>query len=148
MIQRIQTVFIFIAVLLLGLMYFFPFAEISVGENLYEFNIKGIFLGEKIIYPGMILLIFLILIILLHVFVMFRYKKRILQIRILIFVIILLLGFTGVLAYFAWSGFSGETVSFSFPVAMPIVAAILDYLAIRYIGKDEALIRSLNRIRP
>jgi glucan phosphoethanolaminetransferase (alkaline phosphatase superfamily) len=94
------------------------------------------------------MVIFLVLIILVHVFVMFKYKKRILQIRILIFLIILLIGFTGVLFYFAHAGFSEETVSFRIPMAMPVVAAILDYIAIRYIGKDEALVRSLNRIRP
>jgi len=44
-------------------------------------------------------------------------------------------------------GFKGATASFKIAVAFPLVAIILDYLAIRSIGKDEALIRSLNRIR-
>ena len=33
------------------------------------------------------------------------------------------------------------------PAAFPLVCVVLDWLAIRAIGKDEALIRSLNRLR-
>lgn len=44
-------------------------------------------------------------------------------------------------------GFEGAKASFKIPAAFPLVVIILDYLAIRSIGKDEALIRSLNRIR-
>ncbi len=40
-------------------------------------------------------------------------------------------------------GFDKATVSFKIAVVFPLVAAILDFLAIRSIGKDEALIRSL-----
>jgi hypothetical protein len=38
-------------------------------------------------------------------------------------------------------------VAFKVTVVFPVVAAILDFLAIRALGKDEALVRSLNRIR-
>ena len=33
------------------------------------------------------------------------------------------------------------------PLALPIINIILTYLAIRAIGKDEALVRSLDRLR-
>lgn len=33
------------------------------------------------------------------------------------------------------------------PFALPIINIILTYLAIRAIGKDEALVRSLDRLR-
>jgi hypothetical protein len=58
-----------------------------------------------------------------------------------------MLGLFGMFFYFAYAGFEGAKVAFKIPVVFPIVAVILDYLAIRAIGKDEALIRSLNRIR-
>jgi hypothetical protein len=38
-------------------------------------------------------------------------------------------------------------VSFNIAVVFPLIAIILDYLAIRNIGKDEALVRSIDRIR-
>jgi hypothetical protein len=60
---------------------------------------------------------------------------------------VLLLGLFGLFFYYTYVGISGAKVAFKIPVVFPIVAVILDYLAIRGIGKDEALIRSLNRIR-
>ena len=53
----------------------------------------------------------------------------------------------GMFFYFTYAGFDDAIVAFKIPIAFPVVAIILDYLAIRAIGKDEALIRSLNRIR-
>jgi protein-S-isoprenylcysteine O-methyltransferase Ste14 len=69
------------------------------------------------------------------------------QIRILVFTFVLLLGLFGLFFFFSYTGFTGAKAAFKIPVVFPIVAIILDYLAIRAIGKDEALIRSLNRIR-
>jgi hypothetical protein len=75
------------------------------------------------------------------------FKKRIRQIRILVFNSILMLGLTGLFIFFAYSGFDGAKITFKIPVAFPLVGIIFNYLAIRAIGKDEALIRSLNRLR-
>ena len=59
--------------------------------------------------------------------------------RLLTFSIILLLGLFGIFYYFTYASFQDETVAFKVSVAFPLVAIILDYLAIRNIGKDEAL---------
>lgn len=67
--------------------------------------------------------------------------------RMTVFTIILLLGMFAAILFFAYTSFDGAKVAFKIPVAFPLAAAILDFLAIRAIGKDEALIRSLNRIR-
>ena len=123
------------------------FAELSVNNELYTFVAKGIFNGEELIFNGMAIFIFIPVIALLHFITIFLYKKRILQIRILVFSIVLLLGLFGLFFYFSYAGFDGAKIAFKVPVAFPLVAVILDYLAIRAIGKDEALIRSLNRIR-
>lgn len=148
MLQRIQTIWLLLAAVLTGLLFQSPLADISAGSALYQFNLFGIFKGEERLFSGLPLVLFTALILMLHLFVIFTYKKRIRQIRILAFTIILLIGLTGLLLYFAYSGFDGETVSFKIPVAFPLIAGILDYLAIRAIGKDEALIRSINRLRP
>ena len=148
MLQRIQTVYLVIAVVLLSMLYRFPLADISTGSEIFQFSINGIFKGSEMVFNGLPLIAFLSLIILLHVFVIFMYKKRIRQMRVLGFTIILLLGLFGLFFYFAYAGFKGATASFKIPVAFPVVAAILDYLAIRNIGKDEALVRSVDRLRP
>jgi hypothetical protein len=148
MIQRVQTAFLVVSALLLSMLFRFPLADISYGGELYQFTIEGINKAGEQVYNGIPLIIFLSIILLLHIFVIFSYKKRILQMRVLGFTIILLLGLFGLFFYFAYSGFEGAAASFRIPVSFPVIAAILDYLAIRNIGKDEALIRSINRLRP
>jgi len=147
MIQRIQTVYLFISALLIASLMKLKFADLSVNNELYTFIAKGIYSGEELIFNGLAIFIFIPIIALLHFLVIFIYKKRILQIRILVFSMLLLLGLFGLFFYFTYAGFTGAQVAFKIPVVFPIVAAILDFLAIRAIGKDEALIRSLNRIR-
>ena len=147
MIQRIQTVFMLVSALLIASLMKLTFAEISVNNELYTFVAKGIFNGDELVFNGITIFIFIPAIALLHFVAIFLYKKRILQIRILVFSIVLLLGLFGLFFYFSYAGFDNAKIAFKIPVAFPLVAVILDYLAIRAIGKDEALIRSLNRIR-
>jgi hypothetical protein len=147
MIQRIQTIYMFISALLLAALLKFKFADISVNNELYTFIARGIYNGEELVFNGLALFIFIPAVALLHVIAIFLYKKRILQIRILVFSIVALLGLFGLFFYFTYAGFTDAKVAFKIPVVFPVVAAILDFLAIRAIGKDEALIRSLNRIR-
>ncbi len=147
MIQRIQTVYILLAGVLTAILYKLKLADLSVNNELMEFFAKGIFRGEDIVYNGLPLMVLIGIIAVLHFAGLFLYKKRILQIRILVFSIILLLGLFGLFFYFTYMGFEGAKVAFKIPVAFPLIAVILDWLAIRAIGKDEALIRSLNRIR-
>lgn len=147
MIQRIQTVYILLAGVLTATLFKLKLAELTANNELMDFFAKGIYNGETEVFDGLPLLIFVGIITLLHLGAIFLFKKRILQIRILVFSIILLLGLFGMFFYFTYSGFDGAKVAFKIPVAFPLVALILDWLAIRAIGKDEALIRSLNRIR-
>ena len=127
MIQRIQTVYLLIAGLLAASLLKFRFAEIAVNNELFT--------------------IFIVIIALLHFVIIGMYKKRILQIRLTVCAIVLLLVLSGLFFYFAYAGIDGAKVAFKIPVFFPIVAVILDLLAICAIKKDEALIRSLNRIR-
>jgi hypothetical protein len=147
MIQRIQTVFILVAELLVASLYTLKFADLSVNGELHTFVANGIFKGENLVFNGLPIMVLIGLIVFLHLVVIFIYKKRILQIRILVFTIVLLLGLFGIFFYFTYAGFTGAQVAFKVPIVFPIFAIILDYLAIRAIGKDEALIRSMNRIR-
>jgi len=147
MIQRIQSIYILIAEVLIGTLLGIKLADLSANGKLLEFFAKGIMKGEEVVFNGLPILIFIGLITVLHVIILFMYKKRMLQIRLLVFTIILLLGLFGMFFYFAYAGFEGASVAFKVPVAFPVVAVILDWLAIRAIGKDEALIRSLNRLR-
>ena len=80
----------------------------------------------------------------------FLYKNRILQIRLSIFNIVLMIGFYLYFGFIMYRVYPVENLEFSkvgFGAIMPIVSIILTILAIRKIGADEALIRSLNRLR-
>jgi len=147
MIQRIQTVFILVAGLLVGSLFAVKFADLSVNEELHTFTAFGIFKGETLVFDGLPIMILIGIIALIHLVIIFMYKKRIRQIRMLAFTIVLLLGLFGMFFYFTYAGFDGAIVAFKAPITFPIVAIILDYLAIRAIGKDEALVRSMDRIR-
>jgi len=147
MIQRIQTLCLLLSLGFLELLFWLPVADITASGELYLFKIYGIYKGAELLTSGLWLLILFTVIIVLHLFAILSYKKRTRQIRVLIFSMILLLGLLALFFWYAFLGIKGATVSFRISVAFPVVAIILDYLAIRGIRKDEALIRSLNRIR-
>lgn len=152
MIQRIQTIFFFVITILMGSIFFFPYAELLVeNEQIYTFNFNGLFLdGKEGFYLKTIPPIILLTIITLISFVsIFLYKKRILQMRINVINLVLMLGYVG-LNYYYIKNFSSQLngiISYNFIVIFPFISVILTYLAIRAVGKDEALIRSLDRIR-
>ena len=117
MIQRIQTVYLFIAAILIALLMFLKLADLTAGGQIYTFNAKGIFQGESRVYNGMAIYFLIWLIAVIHFVVIFRYKKRIFQMRALVFTIILELGLFGMIFFFTYSGFEDATASFKIPVA-------------------------------
>jgi len=152
MIQRIQSIYLLITTILLGSIFLYPIAELLGADGqLFIFNFNGLSIeNEEGMYlltvPPMILLAITSAISFLSIFL---YKKRVLQMRLNSFNIILMLGYLG-LAYYYIQNFSKQlegVVSYQITAIFPFVAAVLTYLAIRAIGKDEALIRSMDRIR-
>ncbi|WP_157624598.1 DUF4293 domain-containing protein [Sunxiuqinia dokdonensis] len=147
MIQRIQTLYILFASILIGLLFALPFAEIAANDKFYLFNIQGIMHDGVVVESGLPILLFVGIILIIHLVAIFLFKKRIRQMRLLVFAILLMLGLFGMFYFFTFYSFKGFEVSFKIAVVFPLIAIILDYLAIRNIGKDEALIRSIDRIR-
>ena len=147
MIQRIQTIYMLLSTFLAGLMLRLKLADIFSGDQLYTFSSAGIFKDTEKLQNGLPLQILILGILLAHVFAILSYKNRIRQMRILVFTEVLLLGLLGIILYFAYGSFADMNVAFKLPVAFPLAAMILDFLSIRAIGKDEALVRSIDRIR-
>ena len=78
----------------------------------------------------------------------FLFKKRMLQIRLTIFSTILLIGYYATLVTFIFMlKEESMTFSLSWTVCLPLVAIILNWLAIRAIGKDEVLVKAYDRLR-
>lgn len=152
MVQRIQTVYLLVATILVGSIFAYPIAELLSSEGqLFIFNFNGLSIENEaglyfLTIPPIILLGIIALIPLVS---MFLYKKRIIQMRLNSFNIILMIGYVG-LNYYYIQNFSKQldgVVSYQIAAIFPFIAAVLTYLAIRAIGKDEALIRSMDRIR-
>lgn len=147
MIQRIQSVYILIATVLTGLLFLLPFAEIAKDGAIYLFNFKGVLLDGVVKTNGLVVPVLLVMIIALNVQAVFSYSNRGKQIKLvwgaLLMLVVLLVAFV----YFTYLSFSGAQIGFKPGAVLPLIAIILDYLAIRAIDKDEALIRSIDRIR-
>jgi len=147
MIQRIQTLYLLISAILVGLLFILPFAEIIDKEAIYIFNYQGILLNGSLKENGIAISILISIILGLHGFAILNYKNRIRQMRVIVFSILLMIGLFGLFFFFTYYTFNGAQISYKISMAFPLVAIIIDYLAIRGIGKDEALIRSIDRIR-
>jgi hypothetical protein len=152
MIQRIQTVYLALALIFLGLTGWMPLGEFVSGDIVYQFTLNGVSntSNNEMVYNGWPLLVLSFIIAILQIITIFGYKKRIRQIRIAAYNLILMIGLVGAAWFFASKSMKGigESVSaFKIALAFPVVSAILNFLAIRAIGKDEALVRSIDRIR-
>ena len=153
MLQRIQTVYLLVVVALTVTMLFLPLAVLQLGDQLFTFDATGVTtMAEQpeLIYPTWGLFALVVIISLLAFLIIFLFKNRILQIRLCVFNSILMLGFYGLFAFFYWSvkgQMESVSMSFKFALSFPLISLILNYLAIRNIGADEALVRSLDRLR-
>ncbi|MDR3267653.1 MAG: DUF4293 domain-containing protein [Tannerella sp.] len=152
MLQRIQTVYLLLITALSIAMLFLPLAVVQSGGVAYAFDALGLHTvttPPELTYPTWALFALPVVIALLSIITVFIYKNRILQIRLCIFNAILLAGFYGIFAFFLWnlSAQPGFHFGVRLALAFPLINLILDYLAIRNIGADEVLVRSLDRLR-
>ncbi len=152
MIQRIQTLYLLLATAMMSLTLFLPLATIVYGGNeliLKAFTLNGIegVEGTLPVYLGAFLAVTTALLLV----IIFIYKKRLVQIRLCVSAIVLLLGsatLIGLYCYRLCDILTGDLVfTLGFASLMPVVAIIPVALAIRGIARDEALVRSLDRIR-
>lgn len=67
------------------------------------------------------------------------------QLRVSIFNSIIMIGYQIWLGYMYYTSPIGSI--FSITVVFPIIAAILTFMAVRYIARDEALVRSVRSLR-
>jgi len=152
MLQRIQTLYLLVCLVLVGLMYKLPFAELILPGERFVFRFNRISLvGDQEISQlnALAVAILLVVITLLLVLTIALYKKRMLQIRFSVVNIILMLGLVGLIYYYSHvvANTNNAEVVYKIATVFPFVTAILNFLALRAIAKDEALVRSMDRIR-
>lgn len=147
MIQRIQSLYLLVSAVLTSALFALPFAEIAKDGAIYLFSSNGIVLDGVVKQSGLLIAIVIALIVGLHLGSVFAFKNRGLQKKIVLVGMISLLGLFGLIFYYSYFSFSGAKISLQTGSIFPLIAIIVDYLAIRGINKDEALIRSIDRIR-
>jgi len=158
MIQRIQTLYLLAIVVLSCLAFFLPTANLYDSDNavLLKLTNQG-FVGGVVgeipitlnntntwslkIISGIIPIIALITI--------FLYKQRATQIRLSITNMFLLLGWYVIFFMTVIQSANALDADWSLNVSasFPLICIILSWLTIRAIGKDIALLKSLNRLR-
>ena len=149
MIQRIQSVYLLVVTILMIVCMCNPVGSIIAGtQEISEFGNLCITLpdGTKDYAPWALFVILLVVAVLAFGTI-FLFKKRMLQIRLTIFSTVVLIGYY--LALVAYIFMLAEDTSFtpSWTICLPFVGIILNWLAIRGIGADEALVKAYDRLR-
>jgi membrane-associated HD superfamily phosphohydrolase len=131
-------------------MLFLPLAVMQTGESYGVINVFGLTNNQNQFLPTWGLFILTTIIIILALTSLILYKKRMLQIRFCIFNGIIMLGFYGLFVFTVYAlkqSFPDSSLNVKIALAFPLISLILDYIAIRNIGADEVLVRSLDRLR-
>ena len=155
MIQRIQSLFLFL-VFVSGLAtFFFPIA--SFWGSMYVIKLSALGVEEQFQYdaewPNTILLpVVMGLISFLAFVTIFLYKRRMVQVRLIRFNLLLNIVYLGLIFFYYVPELEALTQTnadyISEPgIYLPIASVIFLILANRFIMKDEKLIRSADRLR-
>ena len=147
MIQRIQTLYLFLSTLALTLTYFLPFVTIGNLElrNYHFIAPEGMespqFISWQSVPVGISML--------LQVVIIFSYKQRKKQIQMIRYTEILIIATYALLALSIIKVYGDYGTEFHFGLAtwMLIIAMLLNQFSRRAIRRDEALVKSVDRIR-
>jgi len=151
MIQRIQTLFLFAVLVLSSLMLTGDLIKMDNGTGtMFTISLKG--LGEaggetvQSLWP---LSLILVVVPLLTLAAIFLYKKRPLQMKMTLLVLLLSLGVLILGAFYVimFDRKIDVTVIWKIKVIFPLISAILAWMAYRAILKDDLKVRSYDRLR-
>jgi hypothetical protein len=151
--QRIQTVFLGIAILCLIASIFLPIWLLPEGHRheLYAFHYSSVdSSGAKTsnYYPYCITAILFIAAISVAFIEITKFKDRLLQIKLGTLNALFLAGGLGSAVYFATSMVKlHEGGQYGFGLWLPGIAVIFNWLAMRFIRRDEKLVRDSDRLR-
>ncbi len=155
MIQRIQTIFLFLATVFAGILFFTPVFSFNYGEDLMRLTIVGVEnANDALQFSGVYtlpLLLITILAIIIPFFTIFKFKKRELQMKLSSLNIFLNAIICGLIFLYYASNveekINPETVHYMFGTYIPLINIVLSVLAMRWIKKDIDLLKSVDRLR-
>jgi hypothetical protein len=138
MLQRIQSIFLAAALALVGLLFALPFAA-AIDAQGNEVTLSGVD------FPMIVIQVATFGATLVNIFL---YKHRRRQLRLCILNGVALLGYQAftLLSVFLLAQ-QATAIQHKIAIVFPAIAAVLTFLAMRSIARDEALVRSLDRLR-
>jgi len=149
MLQRKQTLFLLAAMILIFFNLFNPF----VGNEQLVFNsfkIEQLGIDNPIKINTYPIAIYIIVLTAAHLFTIFLFKSRPLQMRFTMLSLFLSVGFYGILLFYHFLANRQLTIEFnqySFGLVSVLLAAVFDYMAYSGIKKDEKLVKDSERFR-
>ena len=139
MIQRLQTVYMLLAVIIISLLFILPFSNASRTNS-------GPFVdGDLDVYDNISLLSSVIAIALSGLINIFLYKNR--RMQMLITIVLTFLSIETVTLALVFTFTAAVSASVSVGIFIPLVSIVLFMLAYRGIKKDDELVKSSNRLR-
>jgi hypothetical protein len=158
MIQRIQSVFLFLAFLAALAVFFFPLAGVYsdlVAYKFYIYEFKNMVPGEPSLFSFMTtfpLLLLNIIVAGLSVTCIFLYKNRVRQAKLVRLAILLEIALIA-LVFFMYASIIERNLHVTpdyldeAGMYFPLISLIFMIIANRFIMKDEKLVRSVDRLR-
>ncbi|MEO6149079.1 MAG: DUF4293 domain-containing protein [Mucilaginibacter sp.] len=156
MIQRIQSIYLFLATLILFALYLFPLIHnVNINGIISSISIQGVYqeLAEGRVYTVSFIALKIVtaIVAILPLLVIFFYKKRKQQIALCYSAILVIIGYSfwmaqtlkGVTA----DGLQVEFSSMGIGMFLSSIAIVLVILAVKSIQRDEKLVRSADRLR-
>lgn len=155
MLQRIQTIWLFLASAAIFSLFLFPYLQIyNVDGSFKALKITGVqeSLGGQIVQSEsfLALTIATVVIGLIPIFAIFLFNNRTLQIKLSYLAIVSILGFSFWLVQTAKQALGEVTLqseNYGLGVILPSLGVFFIVLALRGIRKDEKLIKSADRLR-
>lgn len=152
MIQRIQSLYLLVSTILGVVCLSRPLGMLHTAQGIHEADLYNLWIKSAetghLNFSPWALFALLLMVTALTFIAIFLFKRRALQMRIVTFSMILLVGYHAVLGYMAYASHAnGLTLTPSLTATFPFIALVLDYLAYRGILKDELLVKSLDRLR-
>ena len=156
MIQRIQSIYLFLAAALGVSLFCFPFAEIVTGGNNVALTVCHLSPAVEGVSAAAMTPLALVtsLFVVLCLIALFKFRNRAMQMKITklcgylqILIFVAMIAFIIGLSKTPGSDKLTVEVSFCMPMAFPIVNFILLVLAHRGIKKDDDLVKAADRLR-
>lgn len=149
MIQRIQSVYLFLAAVLSIVCLCMRIGVyddgITVASRVY--NLFSISANGDYSFSQWPLFVILLLSAAIGIYAIFAYSNRKLQAALCIFSVLLIVGWYIVFVVLAFTASTDKSFSPSLSVALPVLSIVFYILACRGIKSDERLVRAADRIR-